>query len=88
MTEHRTITTQADALRRTAAQDQEAFSRDARDVADLAEHIAASPAAQNLSGDLSRLSQQVTELVRRAARIKATVEALEMMQATSSVDVP
>ncbi|MFI6210283.1 hypothetical protein ACIBAI_28610 [Streptomyces sp. NPDC051041] len=76
-----TTVTAASVLARQVADDQDEFARDAREAADLLGWIAEHPEESRVLGDLSRLSQQVTELVRRAARIKASTEALRLMEA-------
>ncbi|MEV5319100.1 hypothetical protein AB0K92_15840 [Streptomyces sp. NPDC052687] len=76
-----TKATAEDALAWIAARDREEFARDARAAAELLTHIADNPGRSGIGSDLSRLSQQVAELVRRAAKISATEEASALLKA-------
>ncbi|MFF7795526.1 hypothetical protein [Streptomyces sp. NPDC007991] len=80
-----TAITPARILASTVARDQEVFARDAGYAAELLKLIADTPDAAHVVGDLTRLSQQVSELIRRAATIKASSEALGMMETVTSV---
>ncbi|GAA2199914.1 hypothetical protein [Streptomyces bangladeshensis] len=75
--------TAATALTRAITWEQEAFARDAEMAARTAAHIAANPptAGRSVSGDLTRLSQYVADLLRRAAKIEAGLEAISLMDA-------
>ncbi|MFI8932543.1 hypothetical protein ACIG3E_33385 [Streptomyces sp. NPDC053474] len=66
---------------RTIADDEAIFTRDVRSAAELMESIARNPDAGRADGELARLSQRVTDLVRLAAKIKASREAIELMGA-------
>ncbi len=74
-------------LSRGVAREQEDFIRDARRVAELAAHIPENPptAQRAVSGDLTRLSQYVADLLRRAAKIEATIEAVGLMETDTAV---
>lgn len=72
--------TPASMLASSVAREQEMFTRDASYAAELMQRIADTPDAAHSVGDLSRLSQQITELIRRAATIKASTEALGLMK--------
>ncbi|MDX5563729.1 hypothetical protein PYK79_10740 [Streptomyces sp. ID05-04B] len=77
--------TAATALTAATQWEQEAFIRDAERVAQAAAHIAANPPTAErttVSGDLTRLSQNVADLLRRAAKIEANFQALSLMNAT------
>ena len=73
----------ATALSRVTEWEQEAFARDAERAAHAAAHIAANPPTmgRTVSGDLARLSQAVADLLRRAAKIEASLEALSLKNA-------
>lgn len=75
--------TAADALARSIAWEQEAFARDAEMIVRQATHIAANPPAvgRTVSGDVTRLAQYVADLLRRSAKIEASLEALTLMDA-------
>ncbi|THA79763.1 hypothetical protein [Streptomyces sp. A0592] len=75
--------TTADALLdRLITHEQDALAIDARRVAELAARIADNPpsATRSTSGDVTRLSQYVTELLRRTAKLEATIEAAQLMK--------
>lgn len=78
-----TVITPASMLASSVAREQEMFTRDASYAAELLTRIAETPDAAHVVGDLTRLSQQVAELVRRAATIKASAEALDLMNSTT-----
>lgn len=80
--------TSAAFLSRTVTKEQEAFTHEARLVAEQAARIAANPPTvqRSVSGDLTRLSQEVAFLLRRAAKIEASLEALGLMEAETSTD--
>ncbi|GAA2806479.1 hypothetical protein [Saccharopolyspora taberi] len=76
----------ASMLVRAVAREQAEFDRDAREAADLAARIVKRPTASLVSGDLSRLSHAVAELVRRHTRIQASTEAVTLMAAEPTTD--
>lgn len=78
--------TPASMLASSVARDQMTFTRDASYAADLLKRIADTPNAAHVVGDLTRLSQQVSELIRRAATIKASAEALDLMKTAERVN--
>ncbi|MFD9575357.1 hypothetical protein ACFWBI_36760 [Streptomyces sp. NPDC059982] len=61
------------------------FAADARAAADLATDIASGPARATTAGDLTRLSQRVAELVRRAAKIQGARETLTVLTAPGAI---
>ncbi|MFD5221379.1 hypothetical protein ACFWMH_27440 [Streptomyces tendae] len=76
--------TPAALLARNVAAEREIFAREAQYAAELMKQIADNPESAVVGGDLTRLSQRVTELVRRAAAIKASAEAVELMNVDSN----
>ncbi|MCX5000967.1 hypothetical protein [Streptomyces longwoodensis] len=76
----------AAALTRATEWELEAFVKDAEKAARDAAHIAANPPTmgRTVSGDLTRLSQYVADLLRRAAKIEASFEALSLMGTAAS----
>lgn len=75
------MVTAASLLSRTLADDRDRFAADAAYAAELMNSIAQRPEASHVGDDLARLSQRVTDLIRRAATIKASAEAVELMKA-------
>ncbi len=71
----------ADFLARQLDGEEAEFAVDARAVADLAAEIASGPTRTTTAGDLTRLSQRVAELVRRAAKIQGARETLAVLTA-------
>lgn len=79
-------TTAASALASVIAAEQKQFAREANDAAELMEQIAKDPTSSRISSDLSRLSQQVAQLIRRAAKIDASQEAAQLMGADHNTE--
>lgn len=73
----------ASKLSSSVAREQRTFTHDADYAAELLKRIEKTSDAAHVVGDLTRLSQQVAELVRRAATVKASLEALELMNAAT-----
>ncbi|MFE3577819.1 hypothetical protein [Streptomyces vinaceus] len=69
-------------IERMITQEQETYLADAQRVAELAAHIANTPpsATRAVSGDLTRLSQHVADLLRRAAKLEATIEMAALLE--------
>jgi hypothetical protein len=78
--------TAANALALSLARDEQEFTRDAQAAVELLTYIAGHPKPAVLGTELSRLSQQVAELVRRGARITASTEAAQLMNATLATE--
>lgn len=76
--------TSAAFLARQINQEREQFAVDAQRASELMAGIAANPTSKLVGGDLSRLSQQVAELVRRASRIDAWREAHALLESEST----
>ncbi|SFY52058.1 hypothetical protein [Streptomyces sp. F-1] len=78
--------TAAHALARSITGEQQMFTEDAQRIAEQAAYIAANPPVEGrtVSGDLTRLSQYVADLLRRAAKIEASVQALALMKAEAA----
>ncbi|MYX26082.1 hypothetical protein GTY75_05260 [Streptomyces sp. SID8381] len=77
--------TAAAALATNITWELESFTREAEMIAEKAAHIAANPpsAERTVSGDVTRLAQYVTDLLRRAATIEASQKAISLMEAES-----
>ncbi|MFE9252898.1 hypothetical protein [Streptomyces sp. NPDC007088] len=76
--------TTVDFYARIITSEQEKFSRDADYAAELMAVIAKNPDAASTVGDLTRLQQRVTELLRRAAKIEASREAEKIMRSETA----
>ncbi|MYR75154.1 MULTISPECIES: hypothetical protein [unclassified Streptomyces] len=75
--------TARDALTYSLKREQAQFAEEAERLAKQAAYIAANPAAtgRTISGDIARLLQEATFLLKRAATIEAGLEAVELMGA-------
>lgn len=75
--------TAGDALTCSLKREQAQFSEEAERLAKQAAHIAANPPAdgRTVSGDITRLIQEATFLLKRAVTIEAGLEAVGLMGA-------
>jgi hypothetical protein len=73
--------TAANFLARSIEQEQERFTQEANRLVEQAAHIAATPPSsqRKVSGDITRLIQEASFLLKRAATIEAGAEALGLM---------
>lgn len=79
--------TAASFLSRSIEDEQRRFTQEAEHLAEQATRIAANPPAagrNTVSGDLTRLIQEATFLLKRAVTIEATLEAVGLMGAETA----
>ncbi|MFD8146085.1 hypothetical protein [Streptomyces sp. NPDC059708] len=75
---------------RMIAREEEAYRTEIQLAADLADRLAATPAAGHTTGDLTRLAQYTADALARAAKIETWHEALRLIEpeASATADEP